>query len=76
MPTMVEKADDDNLEEIVVDINKNFNMLTAFGSFPIVLLMESYIFDVVYPAVMHFFELRLQIKPNEKQFYIKFFAVI
>jgi len=29
-------VDDDDLENIVVDINKNFNMLTAFGSFPIV----------------------------------------
>ena len=34
--TVVDKTEDDNPEGLFVDINKNFNMLTAFGSFPIV----------------------------------------
>jgi len=49
---------------VFVDINKNFNMLTAFGSSPIVQLMEKYIFEVVFPAIQHYLELRLPIKPN------------
>jgi len=56
--------DENNLENIYVDINKNFNMQTAFGSFPIVQLMEKYIYDMVFPALTNFLDLRLPIKPN------------
>jgi hypothetical protein len=58
------KEDDLDLESIEVDINKNFNMATAFGSFPIVQIMEKYIFEVVFPAFGSFFELRLPVKPS------------
>lgn len=60
---MQENIEENDLDGIFVDINKNFNILTAFGSFPIVLLFEKYIFDVVYPAITHFFELKIPIKP-------------
>ena len=39
------ETDEKDLDGIHVDINKNFNMLTAFGSFSIVELMENYIFE-------------------------------
>ena len=32
--------DDADLEGIVVDVNKNFNLLGAFGSIPVVVVME------------------------------------
>jgi len=81
MTTTVKKAnvtdiDDNDLENVFVDINKNFNMLTAFGSFPIVQLMEKYIFDHVFPALIHFLNLRLPIKPNQKEFYKKLFVIL
>jgi hypothetical protein len=44
-------GDDKNLDGIHVDINKNFNMLTAFGSFQIVELMEYYVFEMCFPAI-------------------------
>lgn len=53
---------EDDLDGIRVDINKNFTMLTSFGSFPILYLIERYIFEQVYVAVEHFFDLRLPIK--------------
>lgn len=64
-----EVIDADDLEKIDVDINKNFNLMTAFGSFPIVILMEQYIFEVVFPAMQNFFDLRLSIKPAQKKFF-------
>jgi hypothetical protein len=61
----------------VVDINKNFNLLGAFGSVPIVVVMEQYIYEVVFPALSNFFELRLPIKgPKEREFYNKLLEVI
>lgn len=70
------EEENDDLEKIQVDINKNFNMSTAFGSIPIVELMEAYIFETVFPAVANFFELRLQIKPKETEFFKKLFLII
>jgi hypothetical protein len=72
----VAEGDENDLEAIQVDINKNFNMLTAFGSLPIVILMEKYIFDFVFPALTHFFNLRLPIKPTQKDFYKKLLIII
>jgi hypothetical protein len=53
-----------DLDEIEVDINKNFTMLTSFGSFEVLYLIERYIFEVVFQALTHYFNLRLPIKPN------------
>jgi hypothetical protein len=47
----MEENEQQDLDGIEVDINKNFNMLTSFGSKPIVNCMEFYIFDVVFPAI-------------------------
>lgn len=58
----VEQIDADDLEKVDVDINKNFNLMTAFGSFPIVILMEYYVFEIVFPALKNYFDLRLAIK--------------
>jgi len=51
----VENDDDQDPNEIKVDIKNNLNMITAFGSFPLVELMEHYVFDVCYPALKNFF---------------------
>ena len=48
---IIENNETEDLENIHVDINKNFNMLTAFGSFPLTTIMEKYIFDVCFPAI-------------------------
>jgi len=51
-------------------------MLTAFGSFEVVVIMEDYIFNTVYTALENFFKLRLPIKSNERDFYRRLFVVI
>jgi hypothetical protein len=50
-----------------VDINKNFTMLTSFGSFPVLYLIEKYVFEVMYVALENFFSLRLPIKEETKK---------
>ena len=55
-----------DMDEIYVDINNNFNMLTPFGSIPIVSLMEAYIFEICFPALRNYFDLRLIIHPSDK----------
>ena len=59
----------EDLDGIYVDINKNFNMLTAFGSIPIVNLMEKYIFEMCFPAISNYFSLRLIINPSDKEIF-------
>lgn len=51
-------------------------MLTAFGSLPISILFEKYMFDVVFPAITHFFELKLPIKGSQKEFYNSLLSAI
>ena len=58
-----------DLDEIEVDINKNFTMLTSFGSFEVLYLIERYMFEVVFLALTHYFNLRLPIKPNQSDFF-------
>jgi len=72
----VDQVDDGDLEGINVDINKNFNLLGAFGSVPIVVVMEQYIYEIVFVALSSFFILRLPIKPNQKEFYHKLLMII
>ena len=67
---------DQNVYNIKVDINKNFNMLTAFGSFPMVELMEHYVFDVCYPALKNFFICNMPIKGDQESFYKVLFQFI
>lgn len=65
-----------DLDVMVVDINKNFSMLTSFGSFTILYLIERYIFEYVYPALMHFFDLKLPIKRHHEDFFRNLFQLI
>lgn len=51
-------------------------MLTSFGSFPVLYLIERYIFENVYLALTHYFNLRLPIKPKQKEFFKKFMSLI
>ena len=51
-------------------------MLTSFGSFPVLYLIERYIFENVYMALTHYFDLRLPIKPVQKEFFRKFMNLI
>ena len=71
-----EQANDIDLDDIKVDINKNFLMLTSFGSFPILYLTEKYVYEVVYPSLTQFFNLNLPIKPTYRPFYKKFISQI
>lgn len=73
---MAQEMENINYDEIEVNINNNFNMLTAFGSFPIVTLMEKHLFEICFPAIKHFFNLRLPIKTEQIHYYDKFFSVL
>jgi hypothetical protein len=44
----MQPEEEKDLDEIEVDINKNFTMLTSFGSFEVLYLIERYIFEVVF----------------------------
>jgi hypothetical protein len=46
-----ENKGEEDLDGIKVDINKNFTMLTSFGSFPILYLIERYVFESLYSAL-------------------------
>ena len=67
---------EEDLDEIQVDINKNFTMLTSFGSFSILYLIERYIFDTLYQALAHYFNLNLPIKNDQHEFYKKLLSLI
>ena len=69
--TNEEKAGEEDLDGIKVDINKNFTMLTSFGSFPILYLIERYVFESLYSALTQFFSLNLPIKSDFRQFFKK-----
>ena len=66
------EGENEDLDGINVDINKNFTMLTSFGSFPVLYLIEKYIYENVYLALTHYFNLRLPIKHDQRDFFIKF----
>lgn len=71
-----EDNNEDDLDGLKVDINKNFNMLTSFGSEPIVICMERYVFEVLFPALQHYLELKIPIKDDKKPFFFSLFAMI
>jgi hypothetical protein len=62
-----------NALDVNVDINKNFNLSTAFGTLPLSVHMEAYVFNQVFVALRHFLDLRLPIKPEEGSKYQKLF---
>ena len=72
----VENEDEPDPNDIKVDINNNFNMLTAFGSFPIAEHMEHYVFEVCYPAIKNFFVCNLPIKGDQEPFYKNLFQTL
>lgn len=51
VPTDQDAKDDGDLDGIHVDINKNFTMLTSFGSFPVLYLIERYVFETVFHSL-------------------------
>lgn len=67
---------DQDLDGIHVDINKNFTMLTSFGSFHVLYLIERYIFETVFTALTQFFSLRLPIKQEYKICFKKLISLI
>jgi hypothetical protein len=71
-----EQNGEEDLDEIKVDINKNFTIMTSFGSFSICYLIERYIFENLFLALTHFFHLNLPIKPDQQPFYGKFLQLI
>ena len=62
--------------DIRVDINKNFNMVTAFGSFPISEHMDEYVFKAAFPSLTHYFFLRFPIKKEDQEKYQKLINAI
>ena len=75
-PAAENQQEQQDLDMINVDINKNFTMLTSFGSFSILYLIERYTYEIVYRALIHYFDLRLPIKTEQMEFFKKFFLTI
>ena len=48
-----------------VDVSKNFDFVTNFGTFPISQLMTDYIFDGVFNCLAEFFEINLPMNPAQ-----------
>ena len=46
-----QEKNDGDLDGIYVDINKNFTMLTSFGSFPVFSILERYVYETVFSAL-------------------------
>ena len=38
--------------------------------------MEKYIYDIVFPAIQHYLELKIPIKEANKEFFFKFFNIL
>jgi len=70
------QEEEQDLDAIDVDINKNFTMQTSFGSFEVLYLIERYIYEVVFPALTNYFGLRLPIKANQVEFFKEFMEQI
>lgn len=63
-----------DLDSVPVDITRNFSIVTSQGCFSMHYLIERYIFEDVYPALTHYFSLRLPIKGEAaEKFYRDFF---
>lgn len=49
-----------------MDVNKNFEFVTAFGTFKVSELMQQYVFEDCFPSIQKFLALRLPMKEKEK----------
>ena len=47
---------------MTVDVNTNFEFVTNFGRYPIADIMQSYVFESIFPTLEQFFSLRLLMK--------------
>jgi hypothetical protein len=52
----------DMLNNLTVDVNKNFEFITAFGKFKVSELMLSYVFENILPAMRIFLKVRKLLK--------------
>jgi len=57
---------EDEFGRVLVDVNTNFEFVTNFGRYPIADIMQSYVFESIFPTLEQFFSLRLQMK-NHKE---------
>lgn len=55
------------LNNLVVDVTKNFDFCTAFGKFKTSELMMTYVFGEIFPSMASFLNLRLPMKENDKR---------
>ena len=57
----------DIVEKNGVDVNMNFSFVTNFGSFKVSELMQTYVFEGVFPTLQQFFSLRVPVKQPHRQ---------
>jgi len=55
------------LNNLIVDVNSNFDIVTAFGIFPVSDLLNKYVFEALFPSMQSFLLLRLPMKDVEKR---------
>ena len=55
---------------VLVDVNTNFEFVTNFGRYPIADIMQSYVFESIFPTLEQFFSLRLQMKNHKENFMV------
>ena len=66
----------DMLDNLTVDVNKNFEFITAFGKFKVSELMLKYVFEDIVPAMYKFLELRIPMRENDKKLIRKLLKLI
>ena len=64
------------LNNLTVDVNKNFEFITAFGKFKVSELMLTYVFEDILPAMRIFLNIRLSMKEYEKKLVRKLLKLI
>ena len=52
------------VQQIQVDVSKNFDFVTNFGRFKISTLMNEYVFEGIFPCLKEFLNLRLPMKSD------------
>lgn len=66
-----------DLDTLQIDITRNFSIVTSQGCFSVHYLIERYVFEDVYPALTHYFSLKLPIKGElAEKFFREFFQKI
>lgn len=66
----------DMLDNLTIDVNKNFEFITAFGKFKVSELMLKYVFEDIVPAMRKFLDLRIPMKENDKKLIRKLLKLI